>query len=195
MDHHGVAMMERPIEDGGGENLVAKHGAPLRDDLVGRDQEAATVAARHELEKQMRAAPFERQVAQLVDVQEFGLAENISRSASWPSVSALASAASRPVALVNSTEWPASMTARPSAIARWSCRRLARRRSGRFPLREKPARRELAHEPLIDRRLEFELELVEGLEDRKVRDLETHRHARALFRLDILAQHLIEEVE
>ena len=69
------------------------------------------------------------------------------------------------------------------------------RRAGRFRLREKAPGRELAYEALIDRRLEFEIELVEHLDRREVRDLERHRHAGALLGLDLLPQHTVEEIQ
>jgi len=47
----------------------------LRDQLIGRDQQAAAlVSAGHELEEQMRTAPLERQVPELVDHQQLRLA-------------------------------------------------------------------------------------------------------------------------
>ena len=67
--------MQQPVEDRGGEDLVAEDGAPLRDDLVGGDQQAAAfVPAGDELEKEMGAAPLKRQVAELVDDQQLRLA-------------------------------------------------------------------------------------------------------------------------
>src|SRR5687767_2654922 len=68
--------MQQAIEDGGGQHVVAKDGAPLRHDLIGRDQHAAAlVAACDQLEEEMGAASLERQVAELVDDQQLGLAE------------------------------------------------------------------------------------------------------------------------
>ena len=98
------------------------------------------------------------------------------------------------MALVQRTEWPASTTARPSAIARWV-----------FPTPGAPkirtfsacARKRLVASsrtsPLIDGRLEFDIEVVERLHGREVRDLQIHRGARALFGLDLLAEHAIEK--
>ena len=61
--------MQEPIEDRRGEDIVAEDRAPLRDDLIGGDQQAtALVAAGDELEKEMDgAASFKRQVAELVE--------------------------------------------------------------------------------------------------------------------------------
>jgi hypothetical protein len=64
-----------------------------------------------------------------------------------------------------------------------------------FGLTEKAAGGELADEALIDRRLEFEIEIVERFHGREVRDLESHRDARALLGLDLLPQDGVEEVE
>ena len=59
----------------------------------------------------------------------------------------------------------------------------------------KRAGRELADEPLIDRRLELEIEVVERLHRREVRDLEAHRDARPLLGIDLLPQDAVEEIE
>jgi hypothetical protein len=64
-----------------------------------------------------------------------------------------------------------------------------------FGLGQKPAGGELADEALIDGRLEFEIEVVERLHRREVRDLQAHRDARPLLGVDLLAQHAIEEIE
>ena len=69
-------VVQEAIEDRRGEHLVAEDGAPLRDDLVGRDEQAAAlVATGDELEEEMRAAPLERQVAELVDDEQLRLCE------------------------------------------------------------------------------------------------------------------------
>ena len=129
-------------------------------------------------------------------ISSFGFAVKHQAIASWPSVSALASAARSAVALVKRTEWPASTTARPSAIARCVLPTPGAPKIRTFSAwREKAAGRQLADEPLIDRRLEFEIEVVERLHRREVRDLQPHRDARALFGLDLLAEHAIEKVE
>src|SRR5947207_13153945 len=66
--------MEQAIEDRGSEDVVAEDRAPLRDELVGGDEQApAFVPAGDELEKEMRAVSFERQVAELVDDQQLRL--------------------------------------------------------------------------------------------------------------------------
>jgi hypothetical protein len=64
-----------------------------------------------------------------------------------------------------------------------------------FRVRHEVPRGELADQSLIDRRLKLEVELVEGLHGRKVRDLGPHRGARPLFGLDLLAEHHVEEIE
>ena len=63
--------VEQAVEDGGGEDGIAEHGVPLADRAVGGDEQAAAlVAARDELEEQMRGVGLERQVAEFVDDQE-----------------------------------------------------------------------------------------------------------------------------
>ena len=89
--------MEQPVEDRGGEDLVAEDVAPLRHDLVGGDQDAAAlVAAGDELEEEMRAPAFEGQVAELVDDQQLRLAVERQALGEWPSVSALAARRAAP---------------------------------------------------------------------------------------------------
>lgn len=52
-----MAVVQEPVEDGRGEHVVAEDLAPLRDELIGRDEEAAfLVAARDELEEEMAVA-------------------------------------------------------------------------------------------------------------------------------------------
>jgi hypothetical protein len=55
LDHQGVTVVQEPIENGGGQDFIAENGAPLRDQLIGRDQQAAAlVASGDELEEEMR---------------------------------------------------------------------------------------------------------------------------------------------
>ena len=69
-----MTVMEQAVEDRGGEDVVTEDRAPLRDDLVGGDQQtAAFVPAGDELEKEMGAASFKRQIAELVDDQQLRL--------------------------------------------------------------------------------------------------------------------------
>jgi hypothetical protein len=71
-----MAVVQEPVEDRGGDHLVAEDLAPLRDHLVGREQHAAAlVATRDELEEQIRAALLEGQIAQLIDDEELRLRE------------------------------------------------------------------------------------------------------------------------
>ena len=72
LDDHGVAVVEEPVEHGGGDHLVAKNVAPLGDHLIGGDEHAASlVTAGDELEEEIRGLLLEGQVAELVDDQDF----------------------------------------------------------------------------------------------------------------------------
>ena len=64
-----------------------------------------------------------------------------------------------------------------------------------FCLADEVTAGELAHEALIDRRLEFEIEIVERFDRGKMGDLEPHRDAGPLLGVDLLPQHRVEEVE
>jgi hypothetical protein len=61
--------MQQTIEDRRGEHVIAEDSAPLGHELIGRDQKAAAlVPPRDELEEEMRAASFKREVAELIDL-------------------------------------------------------------------------------------------------------------------------------
>jgi len=64
-----------------------------------------------------------------------------------------------------------------------------------FCLRDEVARGELAYEPRIERGLELEVELLEGLHDGEVGDLDPHRQAALLLGIELFAQDSVEEVE
>ena len=68
-------MVQDPVQDGRGDHGIAEDLVPLREAPVrGQDQRALFVPPRDELEEQMRAVPVDRDVADLVDDQELGLA-------------------------------------------------------------------------------------------------------------------------
>ena len=57
LDHERMTVMEQPVENRRGEDVVAEDGAPLRDELIGRDQQAgALVPTGDELKKEVGAA-------------------------------------------------------------------------------------------------------------------------------------------
>ena len=69
-------MVQQPIQDRRGDDLVAEDLAPARQALIGGDQDRAPlVAARDELEEQVRAQTLQRQIADLVDDQKLRLDE------------------------------------------------------------------------------------------------------------------------
>lgn len=45
LDHQRVAVMQQAVENRGGEDLIAEDGAPLRDELIGGDEQAAALVA------------------------------------------------------------------------------------------------------------------------------------------------------
>ena len=74
LDDDGV--MQEPIEERGGDDRIAEHLAPLGKAAVGgQDHRAALVARVDQLEEQVAAAGDDRQVADLVDDQQRGAAE------------------------------------------------------------------------------------------------------------------------
>jgi hypothetical protein len=69
-------VVQKAIEDRGGQDFVAEDGAPLGDELIGGDQQAATlIATRHELKEEMGAAACEGEVPELVDDEQLRFAE------------------------------------------------------------------------------------------------------------------------
>ena len=74
-DGKDVAVVEQAIEDRGRHDRVAEYRSPFADRPVGGHKHgAALVASADQLEEQMRGIGLERQVAQLVDDQQFRLA-------------------------------------------------------------------------------------------------------------------------
>jgi hypothetical protein len=64
-DDFGV--VDEPVDHGGGHHVVTEDFAPPAEGLVGRDDQAGPfVAARDELEEQVRGLGLERDVADLV---------------------------------------------------------------------------------------------------------------------------------
>ena len=58
---YDVAVVEQPVEDGGGDDGVAEHGAPLADGAVRCDHHGAFhVAPADELKEQMSGIRLER---------------------------------------------------------------------------------------------------------------------------------------
>lgn len=63
-----MAVAAQPIEIGRSEDLVTEDRPPLRDQLLGSDeQNAPIVAPLHELEEEMCASLLEGQLAEFVD--------------------------------------------------------------------------------------------------------------------------------
>lgn len=54
LDWQGVAVAQQPVENGGGQDVIAEDGAPLGDELIGRDEQ--TAAGARVFEKYVRPA-------------------------------------------------------------------------------------------------------------------------------------------
>ena len=68
-----VAVVQQSVEDGGGQDVVGEHAAPLGESFVaGQDDAAAFVAAADQLEHHVRRGPVQRQVANLVQDEDDG---------------------------------------------------------------------------------------------------------------------------
>src|SRR5262249_9644934 len=75
-DRDDVAVMEEAVEDSGRHHGIAEHGSPLADRAIAGDQHAAAlVAPRDQLKEEMRRIGLERQIAELVDDQQFWFPE------------------------------------------------------------------------------------------------------------------------
>ena len=75
-DVHDDGMVQQPVQQGGGDHGVAEHLAPFGKAAVGgEDHRTPLVAGVDELEEQVPATGDDRQVADLVDDQELGPAQ------------------------------------------------------------------------------------------------------------------------
>src|SRR5260370_1470088 len=75
-DRDDVAMVQQPVEDGGGDDSIAEDAAPLADRAGAGDQHrAALIAARDQLKEHKRRIGLEWQVAEVVDDQQPGFGE------------------------------------------------------------------------------------------------------------------------
>src|SRR5262249_29275144 len=154
-----VAVMQQAIEDRGGQDVIAKHGAPLCHELVGRNEQAAAlVAARYELKKEMGAAALERQVTELVKGEQLGLRakhqavgeltvgfrfrERREQRGRARKEHRVAGFDDRPADGDREMRFPDARRAEDEDVFGWG---------------EKSRRGELADQALIDRRLEFEI--------------------------------------
>src|SRR5512145_2396584 len=76
LDVDGSRVMEQPVEDRGGEDLVVEDLAPVDEALVAGDDEAGPfVASDEEAEEQARLLAGQRQVAELVQDQHARIGE------------------------------------------------------------------------------------------------------------------------
>jgi len=71
-DHGNLAVMEKPVEDGGGDGGVAvEDGGPLLEGFVGGQHDGtAFVAGADDLEEKVRPVLVDRQVADLIKDDE-----------------------------------------------------------------------------------------------------------------------------
>jgi hypothetical protein len=75
-DGDDVAVMEEVVEDRGRHHGIAERSSPLADRAIAGDRHAAAlVTMRDELKEEMRRIGLERQIAELVDDQQFRFAE------------------------------------------------------------------------------------------------------------------------
>src|SRR3954452_14550590 len=71
VDSQDLGVVEKAVEDGGGEGFVAEGVGPFGDGLVaGDDRRAAGVAAVDDLEDAVGVGPVERQIAGFVEDQQ-----------------------------------------------------------------------------------------------------------------------------
>lgn len=71
LDVEHVAVVQQPVEDGGGQHVVAEDPSPLNEALVaGDDHASAFVAAGDELEQHVRLGAIEREVAHFIDQKD-----------------------------------------------------------------------------------------------------------------------------
>src|SRR5712691_4845250 len=172
LNDHRVAVVQEPVEDRRSENVVAEDLAPLPDELVGGDEKAALlVAASDELEEEMRRSLLEGQIAELVDDQELGLGVEgelvgeLAVELGAGERTEQRGGAGEEYGMARLDDGASERDGEMSlAHARWP------EEEHVFGLGDEAAGGELADEALVDRRLRLEVELVERLHGREMRD-------------------------
>ena len=146
-DVDDVAVVQQPVDERCGHDLVAEHAAPFLEALVGRQhRRRALVAGVDQLEEQHRAVAAHRQVADLVDHQDGAMGEHLEQARQAAGRLRLGErgdevrerAVVHPAAGLRGGEAGANTEDRP--VDRASTRETLGRNNGRVPLSD-PARR------------------------------------------------------
>src|ERR1700759_557306 len=196
-DHDGLAAVQETIEERCREDFVSEHRAPLRDELIGRDERARLlVAPCNEREEEMGAASLERQVPEFVDQEQFRLRVEAQpffeiafgfRAGERSQQRRRACEQRRGPGLDEGS--PDPNREMRLTDARWSEDQHILR------LRDETSGGELADKLCVDRGLELEVELLEGLDRGEMGDLDAHLNALASLGLKLIGQHLVDEIE
>ena len=74
-DRDDMTVVKQAVENGGGHDGIAKHGAPLADAAIAGEQDCtALVTAADKLKEEMRGVRFKRQVSEFVEDEQLWLA-------------------------------------------------------------------------------------------------------------------------
>ena len=188
VDH--LRMMEKPVEDRRGDDRVAEELLPIAEAFVrGQDRRAFLVPVGDELEKEIRLAAVDRQVAGLVDDDETGAVIGLALALGF---------------LELADQRLHGCEVDPDAVAAG----LDRQGGGQmgladtwraqeddvFAVGDEPASRELFDPLPVDRGLEGEVEVLQRLHERELGHGRAHGDVFLLLRGHFPSQKLVQEV-
>ena len=188
--------MEDPVQDGRGDHRVAEDLVPLGEAAVGgQDQGSLLVAAGDELEEQMRAVTVDRDVADLVDDEELGLAVKLQTL--LDPVLGIGLGQGRDKRHGLGKVGPVAFGDRLDAQGHGQVSLPDARRAQEddvLAISDKPALRELLDPLLVDRGLEGEVEALQGLDIGELGERRSDSDVLLLLGGHLLGEDLVQEV-
>jgi hypothetical protein len=194
IDRRGV--MQDTVQDGRGDHRIAEDLVPLGEAPVrSHDQGALLIAAGDELEEQMRAVAIDRDVADLVDDQELGLAVELQPLFDFVFGIGLRQGRDQrhglgevgPVALGYGLDAERHRQMRFSYPGR-------AQEDDVFAVGDEPASGQVFDPLAVDRRLEGEVEVLQRFDERELGHRSADRDVLLLLGGDFPRQQLVEEV-
>ena len=189
-------VVQQPVEDRGGDHLVAEDLTPAGQALVGRDQDRPPlVAPRHQLKKQVGPQPVQRQVADLIDDQKLGLDELLELFVQTALLVGSRQGGDQAGRRGEGGAVAQSARFQPQPHGQMSLAH-SRRAKQQHIVRvgQETARCQLTDHLRVDGRLKLEVEAVQALLEGKARHRRLHRRVTLLLGGQLAAEDLLQKV-